>query len=331
VTTPPPDGTLLAWEEIEEAHDWAVLLLGNGLSANIWPSFGYRTLFEHASGLTPQDRAIFDGTPNFERALADVNTAIRVSEALSLDTEPLFDRYKSIQAALGDAVREVHVSRPDVPEEALATIREEMLTFEWVFTTSYDLLVYYAMGYGGSHRPFTDGFMYNGRCEFDGARFAPHADDVPVFFLHGALHLVVGASGGTWKLRRNARTLLDQFGLPIDGDPHARPLLVTEGSSNDKLRAIEGNEYLSGALDTLRSLELPTVVFGSSLSEQDDHLVEALNEHPDRPVAISMLPDDTRELAARQGDIYGRLEVEDLLFFDATTHPLGGRGLRAEL
>jgi hypothetical protein len=33
---------------------------------------------------------------------------------------------------------------------------------------------------------------------------------------------------------------------------------------------------------------LPLVVFGSSLAEQDMHLVEAINDAPDRPVAVSM-------------------------------------------
>lgn len=91
----------------------------------------------------------------------------------------------------------------------------------------------------------------------------------------------------------------------------------------DKLRAIEGNDYLAHALDRLRECELPMVVFGSSLSEQDRHLADALNEHPERPIAVSMRPGLKRDLAIRQADIYGRLATERLMFFDATTHPLG--------
>lgn len=123
-------------------------------------------------------------------------------------------------------------------------------------------------------------------------------------------------------------TLLDQFGQPIPGDPRARPLLVTEGSARDKLRAIEANDYLSFALGELRREALPLVVFGSSLSPQDQHLVDALNEYPDRPIAVSMLPSGTkRQRAAQQGDLYGRLEAKTLLFFDSTTHPLGSPDL----
>ncbi len=177
-------------------------------------------------------------------------------------------------------------------------------------------------------KPFVDTF-YGGRCAFDPRRADIDADKIPVYFLHGALHLVVGGSGTTWKLRTSyLQTLLDQFGQPIDGDPEARPLLVTEGSAIEKLRAIEGNDYLAHALQRLRDVRPPIVLFGSSLSTQDDHLVEALNEQPDRPVAVSMLPGSKKELARRQADIFGRLDTNHLLFFDATTHPLGSSSFR---
>lgn len=150
-----------------------------------------------------------------------------------------------------------------------------------------------------------------------------------MYFLHGALHLVVGGSGVTWKLKREAvQTILDQFGEPIADDPLARPLLVTEGSSHDKLRAIDGNAYLSHALEQLRRVELPIVVFGSSLGDHDQHLIDAINERPSRPVAVSMVSDGKRELTALQAEIYGRLQAETLVFFDAASHPLGAPGLR---
>ena len=104
---------------------------------------------------------------------------------------------------------------------------------------------------------------------------------------------------------------------------------MTEGSARDKLRAIEGNAYLSHALDLFGRLSLPVVVFGSSLSPQDQHLIDALNENPSRPVAVALRPRTRREVAARQADIYARLEADTLLFFDATTHPLGSPALRA--
>lgn len=68
-------------------------------------------------------------------------------------------------------------------------------------------------------------------------------------------------------------------------------------------------------------------MFGSSLSDHDAHLAEALSENRERPVAISMLPGTRKEVLARQVDILGRVEASPLLFFDATTHPLGNPSL----
>jgi hypothetical protein len=329
----PPDGTLLDWSEVQGRHRWQTLLLGNGLSINVWPRFAYRNLFEHAerTGLNETDRALFGDTPNFELVLADLLTAVRVNGIVGVETKALYERYRSIQMALGHAVRAVHVDRDDVSMAARAAIRAELERFEWIFTTSYDLLLYWAIASPGHFKPFKDHFRYGARLEFDPSRTRVFAGEIPVYFLHGALHLVVGGTGVTWKLKRTAiQNLLDQFGEPIPDDEQARPLLVTEGSARDKLQAIEANPYLSHALDRLRTNDRPLVVFGSSLSEHDRHIADALNEFPTRAVAVSMLPGSRRDVATAQLEVYGRLRAEPLLFYDATTHPLGAARLRAE-
>jgi hypothetical protein len=333
-SAPALDGSLLDWRDVEDEYEWDALLVGNGLSINVWAPFAYRALFDYAKGggLTAEDLALFDGTPNFERVLADLNTTIRVCQVAGVDTATFYDRYRRIQLALGHAIRAVHLGRWEVPDTTLETIRDELLQYEWVFTTSYDLIVYWAMGAGpnGRFTPFADLFRWANRCQFDPDRSEVPADVIPVYFVHGALHLVVGGDGETWKLRRNLiQNLLDQFGQPTAGDPQARPLLVTEGSARDKVRAIEGNDYLSHALDRLRARDLPVVVFGSSLSREDQHLVDALNEH-ERPVAVSMYPSGKREVATLQADIHARLDGAPLIFFDSTTHPLGSTALRVE-
>jgi hypothetical protein len=103
-----------------------------------------------------------------------------------------------------------------------------------VFTTSYDLIIYWSMGYGEhagtAYGPLKDLFWGGaGRCEFDPDDTDLRPGSTPVYFLHGAMHLVVEGSGVTRKLKRGLWTVLEQFGMPIPGDPRARPLLVSEG------------------------------------------------------------------------------------------------------
>jgi hypothetical protein len=326
-----PDGTLFDWSDIATAHKWDTLLLGNGMSINIWPPFGYSKLYDHAkaTGLSTKEHRLFASTPNFERVLADLLTAIRVNEAVGIDGRHLLECYQNVQRALVRAVRDVHVKQSWIPSSTRELIGNAMREFQWVFTTSYDLLVYWAMAAVG-FAPFMDHFRYRRRCEFDPTRARVAPEKIPVYFLHGALHLVVGGSGATWKLRlRDLDTILDQFGEPIEGDPKARPLLVTEGSARDKLAVIEENVYLSHALHRLGQRDQPVVVFGSGLSEHDAHLTDALSRNPDRPVAVSMMPGPQKELRMKQAEIYGRLNAQPLLFFDASTHPLGNPGLTA--
>jgi Domain of unknown function (DUF4917) len=275
LTDHPIDGSLSTWQEITVEHgDWSALLLGNGLSRHIWGNFGYPSLFDKAGqdglpgSLTRADRNLFEvlDTKNFERVLADLGAAIRMAGALGEDARPFLDRYQSIQLALGNAVRSVHVNRTGIPDGTLEAIGHILQAQEYVFTTSYDLIVYWAMG-AVHYEDLCDCFWGERYC-FDPANSDVPDHVTPIYFLHGALHLVVMGSGTTRKLvQTNLRTLLDQFGRPLEGDERVRPLLITEGSSQHKLQAIEGNDYLAHALDQLGECDLPLVVFGSDLSE----------------------------------------------------------------
>ncbi len=325
----PIDGSLARWEEVTaERDDWSALLLGNGLSRNVWEGFGYPSLFDKAGALTTPDRNLFEelGTKNFERVLGELASAIRMAEALGKDSGPYLDRYKSVQLALGKAVQAVHVKHSSVSGDTLETIGRTLQEQEYVFSTNYDLIVYWAMHAVG-FKGLCDCFWCE-KSSFDPAECDVPAHRTPVYFLHGALHLVVMGSGATRKLvHQNLRTLLDQFGKPLDGDEQVRPLLITEGSAQHKLQGIEGNDYLSHALDQLGKCDLPMVVFGSDLGEQDQHLVDALNRNPSRAVAVSIRREGKSEndIRAAKATIRAGLDAP-LFFFDSSTHPLACGG-----
>ncbi|HET6505629.1 MAG TPA: DUF4917 family protein [Baekduia sp.] len=318
------DGQLAPWEAVADAHPWRNLLAGNGLSRQVWPSFAYTSLYERAcetKALTKKDRALFEarGTENFELVLSALATSIETLAALGRGTDALEKRYASVQGALGRAVRDVHAPMSDVPEERRAALRAALLEYRYVFTTSYDLLVYWAAA--PDFADFADFFWSDGRNAFDPGRTRV-SPTVPtrIAYLHGALHLVVDGAGVTTKRRSGEQTLLEQFD---DQPPPSRPLLITEGSSADKLKVIVNNEYLNFALTRLRRQKPPLVVFGHALGPQDQHLVDALNVQPERPIAVGLLPGPVAEVRARQGELRGALTAHELYFYDATTHPLG--------
>ena len=119
-------------------------------SRNVRRDFGYPSLFDKArrdgapGSLASADRDLFEvlDTQNFERALAE----IRMAEALGQDPRPFLARYQSIQQALGRAVQSVHVGYYEIPKATQQAIGRVLQGQEYVFTTSYDLVVYWAMG-----------------------------------------------------------------------------------------------------------------------------------------------------------------------------------------
>lgn len=162
-------------------------------------------------------------------------------------------------------------------------------------------------------------------------RIQPSWTDTRLYFLHGALHLVVLGDGTTCKRQATAfQTILDQFGRPFLRDHTARPLVVTEARPSDKRRSIEGNAYLDYCWRTLHECSSPIAVFGHSLSEQDAHLVDALNEHRDRPIAVGIHDKGKRTNRSEQHRIASLLEGQPLYFFDSATHPLGSERLRMQ-
>jgi hypothetical protein len=72
------------------------------------------------------------------------------------------------------------------------------------------------------------------------------------------------------------------------------------------------------------------VVIGHSLSKQDVHIIQALNDSPHRRrIAVSIYPGlGPHQIVAEKGRIQAALPGHRVSFFDSTTHPLGDPALR---
>jgi Domain of unknown function (DUF4917) len=344
-----PADLLYHWQEIADMG-WETLLVGNGLSINVSEKFAYDSLYEEAEkgsaggqlddeteessrrgGLDDLDLAVFERfeTNNFEVVLGKLSDAISIAGILEEPTVAYRQRFRSVQTALGEAVRSVHLPRSKVPDASLEAIKRQLGSYKAIFSTCYDLIVYWAIGYEERYGDFRDCFWGpNGSFELDNCGI--HPGNKPIYYMHGALHLIVDGSGTTRKLVADDRTLLDQFGEPIPGDPEARALLISEGDARDKLRAIEANDYLLHVYEDFGSRDGPLLVFGHALGKQDRHLIEAINANPERPVAVSIAGKDEQAKRECLSAIWARLETKDKYFFDATTHPLGAAELKAK-
>jgi len=120
-------------------------------------------------------------------------------------------------------------------------MRDVLLEFDTVYTTNYDLLVYWAVM---TDRPsdFRD-FFWGPDASFDPDDVSTAAGVTRILYLHGALHLYTLADGGTAKLTAGGRNLLSKRSARTS----TVPLFVCEGHSRDKRIAIARSDYLSFA------------------------------------------------------------------------------------
>lgn len=325
------------WADVEPEHEWAGLLLGNGGSRAIWDGFRYPSLFDKASSgdvahpLSDHGRALFEAfqTPNFEGVLSRLQDARLVCATLGIPHDAISTRYEEIKTALIEAVHAVHIGWHQLPDATKVRVRDALLVFDHVYSTNYDLLVYWSM-MAGDGAGFKDYFWTDGT-GFDPGNTEVWAKSTVVTYLHGGLHIYRLTSGRTVKRPAAGGNLLDAFGTPYQG--REIPLFISEGSAEEKLAAIRNSEYLSFAYGQFRSHRGPLVIFGHSLSEQDHHLVWAMqNYNMDSvpAIAISMMPDTPQNIMAAKAIIHQKLPGLNLVFFDARTHPLGNPELAVQ-
>jgi hypothetical protein len=321
---------LARWQDVENAEEWRSLLVGNGLSQNLWAGFGYDSLFDLAhtgdgAHLDCKDIALFDQfqTRNFETVLGALSTSKVVATTLEQPTSHLDDRLTSIRNALARTVRSVHVPQAPLRDFHLARIHEYIRRFNNLYSTNYDLLLYWSIMQSTNN--FRD-FFFNKFGEFDIENTDVRGNACAVHFLHGGLHLYRLPNGGTLKrIAQEGRDLLELFEQPYR---QASPLFVSEGASQDKLSTIYRSDYLSFVFSRLEADVQPLVVFGHSLGESDRHIARAIGAREGRKIAVSVRSDG--DIRAKKAALRAALPRAELYFYDAATHPLGAQDLKVE-
>lgn len=260
------------------------VLLGNGFSIGAHSQFQYGTLYEQAkqAGLPDHVIELFEryGTTNFELVLRQLDEGQWLAghyemHATNPDRDMAAD-YERLKEVLVEAISASHPAVPDaVGRDRLKACYQFLEAFEEVFTLNYDLLLYWTSLVQEPFR-FEDGF---GR-EFDTDEsycvFLPSGSSRPhIYFVHGALHLTTDA-GEVRKLVWNTTGIPIMEQVRIDLEAKRYPLVVSEGTSLDKLERIESSSYLSWALRKLENIQGSLFTYGWALSPEDEHLLDAI-------------------------------------------------------
>jgi hypothetical protein len=250
------------------------ILLGNGFSAQYC---GYRTLLEK-SGLADDApcRQLFErlDTPNFERVVRALEDAAEVEDVYGNTTEAarLLDDADTVRKALITAIQAAHPTHLDKMMDVIPTCVEFLNPFKTVFTTNYDLLLYWVVIKSGGK--FGDGFL-NAK-DASGFR-GPFEEDrrCNVYNIHGGLHLFLRKDGELEK-----RLAGDDGGLTAIAetirDDDRFPIYVAEGSTESKEARIATVPYLKLCLKRLEEVKGAFFVYGSAVHKNDAHIYNAL-------------------------------------------------------
>ena len=289
----PKQGTLASYDAVLRRLEGSRkhLLLGNGFSIACDAIFAYDNLYEHAVGAGLPDRvqAVFEhlGTNNFEGVMRLLDEGAWLARQYGIGAESQSVRamvadLNAVKAGLVEAIAETHLERPgdveDVRKDRCVAFLEP---YHNVFTTNYDLLLYWVAMHGHAKLQEQDGFR--APVEDPDAAYLVFSEHLRgnrgILFLHGALHLYMEEG----EIRKHSWTRTGTPLIPLvrEALENGRyPLFVAEGAASGKLDQIQRNAYLSYCLSKLSRIEAPLVTFGLSFGDSDQHIVDACVENP---------------------------------------------------
>ncbi len=276
------------------------LVLGNGASIALDPAFGYSNLLEAArqDGLITQDLNEIFGyftTSDFELVLTWLWHSYHVNKALGVDENRTTQAYRQLRRALVETVKKHHGAYRDVCDR-LSALAGFLMRFGTVVSLNYDLLVYWTMMAGNEAHGnwFKDAFLSGKfKDEWEYLRSPFNAEGATlVFYPHGNLALATDLAGEERKLSVRSlnmgllkfvqRDLLEEITKQWD-DASVTPLFVAEGTSEQKLAAINRSNYLRSVFEkVLPKLGKSAAIYGWSASVNDTHILKQIMDGADR-------------------------------------------------
>jgi hypothetical protein len=302
---------LLTYSQIREkiGSGRSHLLLGNGFSISCDKRFLYGRLFDFAkqNGLTERVLGVFErlGTNNFEgvmRLLEDADWLARHYGLVpgALETQSYMrEDLQSVKNALVAALALTHLEHTGkVADERKSRCAKFLEPYHNIFTTNYDLLLYWVEMHALEVLQGRDGFDYDiEEPEADYVVFSEHVGgEKGIFFIHGALHLhVVNGQVRKHTWSRTQVPLIQSIRKALDEGQY--PLFVAEGLPERKLEQIQRSGYLSYCLGKLERIEKSLVVYGLSFGQSDRHIANVIADNRElRSLYVGLYGDPNNEL-----------------------------------
>jgi hypothetical protein len=233
-----------------------------------------------------------------------------------------------VREALARVLAARHPDDPfQIEEEEYVAVRTFLTNFERIYTLNYDMLLYWAVmqdlepgtvrndGFGNPDEPDADYVVWQPYEKFPNQR---------LFYLHGSLHLYDSGTELakiTWS--RTQIPLVDQIREALADGRY--PLIVTEGTSDEKVTKILHSAYLNHAIRSFATITGCLFLYGLSLAPNDAHLLGRIAEnHSLKAIYVSLFGDpeneDNTAIRARATQLAAERPDNrplDVVFFDA--------------
>jgi hypothetical protein len=324
------------------------LLLGNGFSIALEPDiFSYNTLFERArdsNRLSKEMANVFDklGTTDFEMVMEALEKAAVLVSLYDASNPGLGANMRRGAALLRDVLAETiadhHPERPhDIKREQYASCRRFLSHFDGrIYTLNYDLLLYWTLMQSEVPPDLKsdDGFRDPEDREEDYVVWdVQNTKGQRIFYLHGALHIYdAGADLLKFTWSKTKVALVDQIKSSLAKRNY--PLIVTEGTSKQKQDRIQHSGFLNRAYRSFSEIRGSLFIYGHSLAENDEHLLNLIDKGRIKKLFIGIYGDpaseDNRRMIARAKLVPMRRDNGvgvEVHFFDAkSAHVWDGQG-----
>lgn len=271
-----------------------VLLLGNGFTqAAVGKSFSYESLKKSINvgnlnaGQRIHDIFTYFGTDDFERIIQELLDAEYIGGRYKLTSGQMNSDAERLKKELVAAVSTHHPDHPwdGITDQQYSKTKKFLKAFKELYSTNYDLLLYWAHLRGGLTSQFKDGFARrNGILLWDG-------DGQSVHLIHGGLHLfhlrwhpkeerALDLDSNLFDLIKlsfveNGENLTDQIEDRLNNGIF--PLTVAEGNWKAKLNKIGNHPYLRHCLRALSTNSRTVMTLGLNFG-QDDHILIAIGK-----------------------------------------------------
>lgn len=283
-----------AFEDAKASSGELSLLLGNGFSQAYSRDFGYARLRDRAEmdgKLTVPQTRLFEhaDSDDFETVINHLEQSARLIRlydpqdtrlAASLEADA-----QAVKNGLVETLTRIHPSSArSVPQSKYVAVRRFLAHFASIFTVNYDLLLYWSVNQDELQPEVvkSDGFR---RPEGELVWVHPdHDDDQKVFFLHGAMHLYTAGDDLRKIVTTSGSNIVDQLRANLNDGRY--PLVVTEGSRQNKEARISQSPYLTYCHRRLARLSGALFVHGVALSDNDQHILDAIADQPGRITAL---------------------------------------------